>query len=62
MRQFKFTGEAPVDVPALGITVEPGQTVKVGDAEVSAGLDGQSQWEHIPEAKAAKKATPAPED
>lgn len=59
MRQFKFNGDAPVDVPALGRTVEPGETVDVEDPDVSSGLEGQEQWEHVPDpvrSKAAKKA------
>ena len=59
MRKFKFLSDQPVDVPALGRSVEPGNTVEVEDTEVSAGLDGQDQWEHIPDperSKAAKKA------
>lgn len=59
MRKFKFNGDSPVDVPSLGVVVEPGDVVEVGDPEVADGLDGQSQWEHIPDAersKAAKKA------
>lgn len=60
MKHYKFVGDGPVDVDALGLVgVEPGQTVDVEDPEVAKGLDGQESWEHIPDKKrsaAAKKA------
>jgi hypothetical protein len=62
MRQFKFNGDAPVDVPALGVVVEPGQTVDVEDPDIAAGLDGQEQWEHVPQSRAAKKTAAAQAD
>lgn len=60
MKKFKYVGPYDeVDVPALGIVVSQGETVDVEDTDVSAGLDGQDSWEHIPNRKrsrAAKKA------
>lgn len=59
-RKFKYVGDQPVDVPALGLVdVAKGTQVEVSDPDVSAGLDGQDIWEHIPDperSKAAKKA------
>lgn len=61
MKKFKFVGDhGPVDVPALGLEgVTKGTVVEVEDLDVSAGLDGQGSWEHIPDpvrSEAAKKA------
>ena len=60
MKKFKFQGDGPTDVPALGLVdVSPGQVVEVEDPAVSEGLDGSEAWEHIPDpqrSKAAKKA------
>jgi hypothetical protein len=48
MRKFKYVGDEPVDVPALRLLgVEPGQVVEVEDKDISAGLDGQAQWEPV---------------
>lgn len=62
MKQFKFAddGRGPVDIPALGLTeVSDGDLIEVENPDVSAGLEGQDIWEHIPDpkrSKAAKKA------
>lgn len=60
MKRYKFVGDEPVDVPALALVgVEPGREVEVEDPALSDGLDGQANWEHIPDperSKAAKKA------
>lgn len=60
MKKFKFQGDGPTDVPALGLVdVSPGQVVEVEDPTVSEGLEGSEVWEHIPDpqrSKAAKKA------
>lgn len=60
MKRFKYVGPFDaVDVPALGRSVKQGETVEVEDVDVSAGLDGQADWEHVPDperSKAAKKA------
>lgn len=59
-QKFKFTGDDPVDVPALGLVeVTKGTHVEVHDPEVAKGMHGQDIWEHIPDpqrSKAAKKA------
>lgn len=53
MRKFKFVGDEPVDVPALGLLgVEPGRVVEVNNKDLADGLEGQSQWEPV---RAAKK-------
>lgn len=66
MKNYKYVGPYDeVDVPALGLVVAHGETVQVEDTEVSAGLDGQDSWEHIPDperSKAAKKAAAARAD
>lgn len=60
MKKFKYVGPYDeVEVPALGAVVAHGETVEVEDTDVSAGLDGQDVWEHVPDperSKAAKKA------
>lgn len=60
MKQFKYVGPYDeVEVPAIGAVVKQGETVQVEDTDVSAGLEGQDVWEHIPDperSKAAKKA------
>lgn len=59
MKQFKYVGPyEEVEVNHVGIVAQ-GETVQVEDPEVSAGLEGQDVWEHIPDperSKAAKKA------
>lgn len=56
--KFKYVGpHDAVDIPGVG-TVERGHSAEF-DADRSAGLLGQSDWEHIPDperSKAAKKA------
>jgi hypothetical protein len=53
MCKFKYVGEEPVDVPALGLLgVESGQVVEVDNKDIAAGLDGQAQWEPV---RATKK-------
>lgn len=58
--KFKYTGDGPVDVPALGLVdVTPQTHVEVDDPDISAGMKGSEIWEHIPDpkrSKAAKKA------
>jgi hypothetical protein len=60
VQKFKYTGDDPVDVPALGLVdVTKGTHIDVSDPDLAAGLHGQPQWEHIPDperSKAAKKA------
>lgn len=59
MKQFKYVGPYDeVEVNHIGL-VKQGETVQVEDPEVSAGLEGQEVWEHVPDperSKAAKKA------
>lgn len=47
MRKFKYVGEDDRDVPALGLTVKKGDVVDVENPDISAGLDGQADWEPI---------------
>jgi hypothetical protein len=60
LKRYKFVGEEPVDVPSLHLVdVQPGDVVEVENPALSEGLDGQANWEHIPDpqrSKAAKKA------
>lgn len=60
MRKFKFAGDGPVDVPALGLVdVAPETVVEVVDPAVADGFEGSAVWVHIPDPKrsrAAKKA------
>lgn len=60
MQTFKFIGDDPVDVPALGLVeVTKGTHVEVEDPDVAAGMRGSEVWEHVPDKKrseAAKKA------
>jgi hypothetical protein len=57
-RKFKYVGpHDAVDIPGVG-TVEHGHQVEV-ESDVAAGLDGQADWEHVPDpkrVKAGKKA------
>lgn len=66
MRRYKFVGDGPKDVPALNLLeVNRGQVVEVEDPAVADGLDGQADWEHIPDpqrSKAAKKAAATREE
>jgi hypothetical protein len=59
VKQFKYVGPYDeVEVNHIGL-VKQGETVQVEDPEVSAGLEGQDVWEHVPDkqrSKAAKKA------
>ena len=63
MKRFKYVGDDPVDVPALGLVeVTTGTHVEVADQALAEGLEGQANWEHIPDperSKAAKKAAAA---
>ncbi len=60
MKKFKYVGPFDaVDIAGVGVGIERGQTVEVEDPEVSAGLEGRDDWEHIPDKQrslAAKKA------
>lgn len=59
MRSFKYVGpHDAVDLDGVGV-VKSGATVDIEDPGISAGLDGQADWEHIPDperSRAAKKA------
>jgi hypothetical protein len=59
VKKFRRVGDA-VDVPALGgVSVERGAVIEVEDTDVSASLEKQDGWKHIPDPKrsaAAKKA------
>lgn len=60
MRKFKYAGDGPVDVPALGLVdVEPGDTVGVEDPNVADGLEGSEVWDHIVDPKRSKAAKQA---
>lgn len=64
MKRFKYIGpHDAVDLTGVG-TVEHGHTVEVEDPEISKGLEGQADWEHIPDPKksAAAKAAAQKED
>lgn len=50
-RSFELVGDQPVDVPALGRVVAPGDVVEA-DGGVADGLEGQSKWKPV---RAAKK-------
>lgn len=60
MRKFKYKGDGPVDVPALGLVdLTPNSDVEVEDPAVADTLDASDLWEHIPDparSRAAKKA------
>lgn len=57
MQKFKYIGDDPVDVPALGLVdVEPGQTVEVQDSSVADGMDGSSIWEPVTKKAAQPRA------
>ena len=45
MPKFKYVGDQPVDVPALGAVVKPGDVVDVD------GVEGQPQWERVKNVK-----------
>jgi hypothetical protein len=48
VEKFKFVGEDPRDVPALGLAdVQPGDVVEVADKALAAGLKGQPAWEPV---------------
>lgn len=61
MRKFKFRGEGPVDVPALGLVdVTPNTIVEVEDPETADAMMDSEVWDHQPQRPpkkaAAKKA------
>lgn len=64
MRKFKYVGpHDAVEIPGVG-TVEHGHQIEV-ESDVADGLDGQEDWEHIPDpqrSKAAKKAAATREE
>lgn len=66
MKRWKYVGPPDeADVPALNAVVSVGDVVEVEDPEVSAGLEGQDRWQHVPDpqrSKAAKKAAEARSD
>lgn len=61
MKKFKFQGEDPVDIPALGLVdVTKGTHVESDDTDVSASLESRDDFDHLPDPKrsaAAKAAT-----
>ena len=58
--KFKYTGDGPIDVPALGLVdVTSNRHVEVDDPEISAGMKGSENWEHIPDPKRSKAAKQA---
>lgn len=60
MRRFKYRGDGPVDVDALGLTdVTPNTIVEVEGTDLADSMDDSPAWEHVPDperSKAAKKA------
>ena len=60
MRRYKFKGDGPVDVDALGLVdLTPQTIVEVEDPDLADGFEGSPLWEHVPDpqrSKAAKKA------
>lgn len=50
MPRYRFTGDTPRSIPALGLEVEPGQEIETAD-EIRHG-----EFELIPEKKAGKAA------
>ena len=59
-RKFKYVGPFDeVEIAATGQVVQRGHQVEIEDPDVSAGLDGQADWEPVVDKKrsqAAKKA------
>lgn len=63
MRKFRNVGNGPRDLEGYG-TVEVGDLVEV-DTEAANGLEGQADWEHVPDKKrsqAARKAAATREE
>lgn len=62
MKKFKYQGDDPVDIPALGLVdVTKGTHVESEDVDVSASLESRDDFEHLPDPKrsAAAKAAAA---
>lgn len=59
MKKYRYKGNEPVDVDALGLVEVTQNSVVEVPAELAKGFDGRDDWEHLPDparSKAAKKA------
>lgn len=62
MKKFKYQGDDPVDIPALGLVdVTKGTHVESEDVEVSASLESRDDFEHLPDPKRSAAAKAAAE-
>lgn len=62
MKKFKYLGDDPVDIPALGLLeVTKGTHVESDDPTVSDSFESRDDFEHLPDPKRSAAAKAAAE-
>lgn len=59
MKKYRYRGDGPVDLDALGLVEVTPNTVVEVPSELTDGFDGREDFEHVPDPKrqrAGKKA------
>jgi hypothetical protein len=54
---WKYVGDDAREIPALRITIKPGDTFTVEDKQVSKGLEGQDVFEKVKATSTSKTTT-----